>query len=243
MICSFGGYPTIRHNELRDIIGSLLSEVCHNVAIEPRLQPLTGEVFRSKTTTSAPEARADVRATGFWTKREDAFFDIRIFHANAPSYRSLSPTQAFEFHERHKQLEYEERIVNVDHGSFCPLVFSTSGAVGPLCGTFLKRLAGLVADQSSIAYSEAMAWLRCRFSYALLRSAVMYIFGTHDHHTASLSETSTLTFRCRWPRVASLKIEDSIYRLLSLLISILVFVLMVSLSCIFCNSNSSCPQI
>ena len=86
MICSFGGYPTIRHNELRDIIGSLLSEVCHDVAIEPRLQPLNGEVFRSKTTTSAPEARADVRATGFWTKREDAFFDIRIFYANAPSY-------------------------------------------------------------------------------------------------------------------------------------------------------------
>ena len=182
MICSFGGYPTIRHNELRDIIGSLLSEVCHNVAIKPRLQPLNGEVFRSETTTSAPEARADVRATGFWTKREDAFFDIRIFHANAPSYRSLSPTQAFEFHERHKQLEYEERIVNVDHGSFCPLVFSTSGAVGPLCGTFLKRLAGLVADQSSIAYSEAMAWLRCRFSYALLRSAVMCIRGSRSSH-------------------------------------------------------------
>ena len=36
-----------------------------------------------------------------------------------------SPTRTF------KQLQYEERIVNVDHGSFCPLVFSTSGAIAP----------------------------------------------------------------------------------------------------------------
>ena len=38
--------------------------------------------------------------------------------------------------KRQKQLEYEERIINVDHGSFCPLVFSTNGAVGLLCPLF-----------------------------------------------------------------------------------------------------------
>ncbi len=30
-----GGFPTIRHNEIRDITASLLTEVCHNVATEP----------------------------------------------------------------------------------------------------------------------------------------------------------------------------------------------------------------
>ena len=58
MVCSFGGYPTIDiwHNELRDVIGKLLSEVCHNVAVEPVLQKLTGEVFTSKTANSSQEA-------------------------------------------------------------------------------------------------------------------------------------------------------------------------------------------
>ena len=37
MVCSFGGYPTIQHNELRDAIGNLLFELCHNVAVEPVL--------------------------------------------------------------------------------------------------------------------------------------------------------------------------------------------------------------
>ena len=43
MSCPKGGYPSIRHNEIRDLTATLLSEVCHNVSIEPHLQPMTGE--------------------------------------------------------------------------------------------------------------------------------------------------------------------------------------------------------
>ena len=45
LTCKTGGFPAIRHNEVRDITASLLSEVCHGVTIEPHLQPLTGEVM------------------------------------------------------------------------------------------------------------------------------------------------------------------------------------------------------
>ena len=68
MVCSFGGFPTIRHNELRDITAELLTEVCHNVAVEPVLLPLSGEVFSARSTITSASARADVRATGFWTR-------------------------------------------------------------------------------------------------------------------------------------------------------------------------------
>ena len=47
MMCNLGGFPTIRHNEIRDLTASLLSEVCHNVVIEPHLQPLNGEGFHT----------------------------------------------------------------------------------------------------------------------------------------------------------------------------------------------------
>ena len=43
--CPKGGYPSIRHNEIRDLTATLLSEVCHNVSTEPHLQPMTGEVM------------------------------------------------------------------------------------------------------------------------------------------------------------------------------------------------------
>ena len=65
MICTLGGFPTIRHNEVREIVGTLLSEVCYNVAMEPIFTPLSGEVFQARSTTTSPEARSDVRTTGF----------------------------------------------------------------------------------------------------------------------------------------------------------------------------------
>ena len=39
MICLKGRFPTIRHNEVRDITADLINEVCSDVAIEPRLNP------------------------------------------------------------------------------------------------------------------------------------------------------------------------------------------------------------
>ena len=45
MTCHMGGIPTIRHNEIRDIAATLLTDICHNVATEPLLQPLTDESF------------------------------------------------------------------------------------------------------------------------------------------------------------------------------------------------------
>ena len=48
--CKFGGYPCIRHNQVRDLLASLMKEVCTDVRTEPELQPLTGEVFNRATT-------------------------------------------------------------------------------------------------------------------------------------------------------------------------------------------------
>jgi len=68
--CPHGAFPTTRHNNVRDLTASLLSEVCHNVKIEPNLQPLTGEVLRYRTAVFDDDARFDIRAAGFWGTRQ-----------------------------------------------------------------------------------------------------------------------------------------------------------------------------
>ena len=45
MICKKGGFPILRHNEIRNITTDLLKEVCHDVSVEPLLRPLDGEHF------------------------------------------------------------------------------------------------------------------------------------------------------------------------------------------------------
>ena len=49
LTCPCGGFTFIRHNEIRDLTASLLSEVCHGVRTEPDLQPLTGETLSHQT--------------------------------------------------------------------------------------------------------------------------------------------------------------------------------------------------
>ena len=47
--CLKSGFPSIRHNEVRDLTATLLTNVCHDVKVEPDLQPLNNEAFHHKT--------------------------------------------------------------------------------------------------------------------------------------------------------------------------------------------------
>ena len=59
--CPFGGFPTIRHNEVRDLTASLLTEVCHNVATEPSLQLITLETFSLVSASTTSDAHLDIK--------------------------------------------------------------------------------------------------------------------------------------------------------------------------------------
>eukprot|EP00117_Sycon_ciliatum_P029467 scpid89020/ scgid2082/ len=87
--CPFGGFPSIRHNEVRDILASSLKGVAHNVAVEPHLQPLTGEQFQLRSASTEDQARLDVVASGVWGGRfERTFIDVRVFNTDASSNRT-----------------------------------------------------------------------------------------------------------------------------------------------------------
>ena len=60
-----GGVIAIRHNDIRDLTANLLTQVRHDVKVEPMLQPLTGESFVKKSTITDDEARVDVSAICF----------------------------------------------------------------------------------------------------------------------------------------------------------------------------------
>ena len=66
MSCPTGGFPSIRHNEIRDLTAKVLTETCHNVGIEPPLQSINDEHFRHKTANSENGARLDIAADNFW---------------------------------------------------------------------------------------------------------------------------------------------------------------------------------
>ena len=76
MSCIKGGFVSIRHNDLRDLMQIMLSEVCKDIEIEPKLTPLTGEELGSRTTNTRNEARLDIRARGVWERGQQALLDL-----------------------------------------------------------------------------------------------------------------------------------------------------------------------
>ena len=120
MICHMGGFPTIRHNGLRDITASLLTDVCRNVATEPRLQPLTGETMTHRSAIIDDGARLDIRARGFWNVAQDAYFDARVFHPQASSNSTGSISAEYKKHEDIKKRAYGQRVREIEHGVFTP---------------------------------------------------------------------------------------------------------------------------
>ena len=81
-----------------------MREVCYDVEIEPKLQPLEGESFFHKTTTTEDEARLDIKANGLWDSRFcRTFFDFTIFFPLART-RPKNANEAYNFHESQKKL-------------------------------------------------------------------------------------------------------------------------------------------
>ena len=76
--CMIGGYRTIQHNEVRDVVAKLMKEAGHTaVEVEPALQPLHGEYFERKSANTEADTRSDVKCTGFWNICERRFSILR----------------------------------------------------------------------------------------------------------------------------------------------------------------------
>ena len=91
-----------------------------------------GETLSYRTSNYEDGACLDVSAQGFWGDRHDqAFFDVRVFNPLAPSNCRSSLTATYRHHENIKKRSYEQRIREVEHGSFTPIVFSAHGGMAP----------------------------------------------------------------------------------------------------------------
>ena len=188
MICRRGGFIIQRHNELRDLEAEMLKMVCNDVQIEPVLQEINGEVLTPGTNRAA-DARLDIHARGFWERQGSAFFDVRVCYPNAESYRGLTAKQIYRQHEREKKRMYASRVLEVEQGSFTPLVFTTTGGMADECKRYHSRLAELLSTKKEEDYSTTMSWIRTKVSFALLRSALLCLRGSRCTRRAPLNIT------------------------------------------------------
>ena len=180
MICKRGGFIIQRHNELRDLEADLLDLVCNDVETEPVLQEITGETLNSGANLAC-DARLDIHARGFWERQKSTFFDIRVCHPNADSYKDRTPEQVYRLHENEKKRMYERRVLEVEQASFTPLVFTTTGGMGRECLRYHSRLAELISVEKGEDYAKTLTWIRGKVSFSILRSALLCLRGSRSN--------------------------------------------------------------
>ena len=147
MSCKKGGFITIRHSDVCDFTSNMLSIICKDVDRVIRLSNCKHEQ-RSKSWYS--------RVRGFRERGQQAFFNVRVFD---PKRRQV-PSQCYIENEKEKRRNNNNRVLQIEHGSFTSLVFSIYGEMSREYRRFYNRLSKLVTDKRDITHSVAINWVR-----------------------------------------------------------------------------------
>ena len=177
LTCKKGGFISLRHNHLRNVTAKLLGEVCKDITVEPLLTKITGEDL-AKTAITGNEARLDISARGFWEAHQKAFFDIRVFNPMAKRYATQKLRKSFEINEQEKKRGYNDRILQVENGTFTPLVFAATGGLGRECERFYDRLSGMICEKRKESYNKTVTWVRRKISFSLINSISICVRGS-----------------------------------------------------------------
>ena len=102
--------------------------------------------------------------------------------------------QIYNDQEREKKRKYNERVIEVEKATFVPLIFTTTGGMGPECQRFNKRLAHLIADKRNEEYSDVISYIRKKLRFALLKATLIALRGFRGkkeyHRSVDLAEVA-----------------------------------------------------
>ena len=81
---------------------------------------------------------------------------------------------------KRKKRKYAQRVLEVEHATFTPLVFSCFGGMGRECSKFYQKLAEKLADKRKINISDATCHIRTKINFSLIRSLVLCVRGSRS---------------------------------------------------------------
>ena len=80
---------------------------------------------------------------------QHTLFDVRGFDPNANRYLNKALSQCYIQNEKEKKRQYNERVLEIDHRSFTPLVFSIDVGMVRECSTFYNKQVTKIAKNEN----------------------------------------------------------------------------------------------
>ena len=81
----------------------------------------------------------------------------------------------YSFNEKKKRDDYNDRIIQIEKGTFTPLVFSCTGGAAPEAEKFIKQLAKKIKHQEE--YCNVVSFIRRRIRFDILKSCAIAFRG------------------------------------------------------------------
>ena len=97
---------------------------------------------------------------------------------NSQPNQGKSTKKIVEEQENEKKRHYNQRVIDVEQGTFTPLVFGTNGGFGGECDQFIRKLAEKLAIKSDETYASVITWLRTKLSFCILKSVHTCVRGS-----------------------------------------------------------------
>ena len=127
---------TFRHNHIQNRTANLLTEFCKDVRVGPKLQPLSSEIFPEKTVNRSDN---NASARGLWWRGQE----------NPAANQNINKEfcNAYEVNKKENKKLYNECILQVEHGTFTPLVMSATGIIGRGIRKFYALLSVMIYEK------------------------------------------------------------------------------------------------
>ena len=176
--CKKGGLVILRHNEIRDCIGDLASQVWPQVIMEPIVNEATA-------TSSDPGLRLDLGIRGVWQPQVEALFDVRVIDTDAPSHCHRAPNAILESSSQEKKRMYKKAVED-RRGTFTPFVLSVDGLLHKEASHFIKHMATALSSKWDKAYSITSSYVRSRLAFAGVRAVSLCLRGSRTKWRSGL---------------------------------------------------------
>ena len=168
----------MRHDAVKEAIAEILREICKDVTVEPHLLSVKGQSLNSGANLS-DGARLDISAVGLWQRMEKVFIDVQVFNPNAKTNVEMGEiSKMYSNHEENKKKLYNQRVIQVEKGTFCPAIFSCNGGASKETSKLLKQIAGKLAEKRGEEYSVTIGFIRKRIAFDILKSCLISLRGT-----------------------------------------------------------------
>ena len=107
-----------------------------------------------------------------------AFFDVRVFNPFAKTHIKSKLSTVFEKNEKEKKTKYNQRVIDVEHGSFTPIVLSAYGGCSRETERFLSNLILKISEKRDVPQSVIANYIRTKISFILVRAQGLCIRGS-----------------------------------------------------------------